>query len=165
LEYIKFEYPNLELHLILGTDTFHDIVHKKWKDSDRLLNSHTIHVIARKSEEKGSRERLKHNLTFPDPILHNVFHHKVHYLSSISSTKIRSLVPPIIDIWPLNVHNELLKSVDSSVYEYIRAHHLFGFTESFYCKRTQWAVFRSLCCLCVLTRLCQEVCLICMKVV
>lgn len=35
LDMIKLHYPKLEIHLVLGGDTYNDLIHKKWKESDR----------------------------------------------------------------------------------------------------------------------------------
>lgn len=36
LDFIRLRYPNLGLHLVLGTDTFNDLAGGKWKSSDRF---------------------------------------------------------------------------------------------------------------------------------
>lgn len=37
LDYIRTVHPNVELHLILGGDTFNDLVNGKWKEAKRLV--------------------------------------------------------------------------------------------------------------------------------
>jgi len=135
-DYIKLYYPKLEIHLILGSDTYNDLHHKKWKESNRLLNEGTIHVISRRVNEADSPHT--HSTIFPDPILRNIYHHKVHTLGSVSSTKIRAMLPSHIDIWPWT--DELKQALHPAVYRYLKDNRLFKFDEAFFCTRIQWSV-------------------------
>lgn len=38
LDMIRLTYPKLEFHLVLGGDTYNDLIHKKWKESDRYVD-------------------------------------------------------------------------------------------------------------------------------
>ena len=42
LDYIHDQCPGLDLHLVLGTDTYKDLTARKWKQSDRSVKSTTF---------------------------------------------------------------------------------------------------------------------------
>ena len=99
-----------------------------------------MHVINRMSERNSKEKPLTHSYSFPDPIQRNVFHHKVHTLSSISSTRVRTLTPALLYVWPFDSGDELQESVHPAVLNYMRKHRLYGFTASYSSNRIQWSV-------------------------
>lgn len=104
LAYIKAhpdEFPGCnvnDISLMLGGDTYHDLIDGKWKDTEKLIDQcHHIHVFERNHASLRGTSNPKfifHNNAITDPLV-----------QSISSTRIRQnlekgqagLVPDVLD--------------------------------------------------------------------
>eukprot|EP01032_Pedospumella_encystans_P018656 gene18656-21228_t len=116
LDFILGHCPEIKPQLVLGTDTYKDLIAGKWKQSDRILSMVTLHVISRQGVETSP------SATAPPPSAH-VVHHHVPWLTEVSSSQVRAIYSTSIE-HPEN--NALLKDLlDPRVLEYIRAHHLY----------------------------------------
>eukprot|EP01038_Epipyxis_sp_PR26KG_P011043 gene11043-14827_t len=139
---IKTAFPDVEIHFIVGTDTYNDIRAKKWKESDKFLNLVYIHVITRKgirlieqtTNEDAESESLVDSISHPTD--KRVFFHEIPWLLEVSSTVVRTAKPAIIPYWPFNMFDKLRVVLHPKVYAYLRAHKLFGFADNLIYKFT-----------------------------
>ena len=88
LEYVNALYPNVEWNLILGTDTYKDLVGGKWKRADDIMNLAKLHVFCR---ENPAEMKL---LSCPSNA--EVAMYQIPGLVDISSTNVRNRCAPII---------------------------------------------------------------------
>ena len=88
LEYVNALYPNIEWNLILGTDTYRDLIGGKWKRADEILQIAKLHVFCR---ENPAEMKL---LSPPSSAKVTMYH--IPGLVNVSSTNVRSRSPPII---------------------------------------------------------------------
>jgi nicotinic acid mononucleotide adenylyltransferase len=92
LDYIREQCPGLDLHLVLGTDTYKDLIARKWKQSERILNTATVHAISRLGVETTGIEVVSEIcLISIDTVKVKVVHHKVPWLAEVSSSLVRSI--------------------------------------------------------------------------
>eukprot|EP01032_Pedospumella_encystans_P018580 gene18580-21145_t len=116
LDFILGHCPEIKPHFVLGTDTFTDLIAGKWKQSDRILNMVTLHVISRQGVDSSP------STTAPPPATH-VVHHHVPWLTEVSSSQVRAVYSASSEH---PEKNALLKDLlDPRVVEYIREHHLY----------------------------------------
>mmetsp|Transcript_7540 Transcript_7540/g.10674 ORF Transcript_7540/g.10674 Transcript_7540/m.10674 type:complete len:299 (+) Transcript_7540:43-939(+) len=148
LDFISLAYGgSLELHLVLGSDTYSDLANFKWKESARILSTvRQVHVINRALCLPVDNTQKSNNLEFK---FNNnpentpaVLQHHVPWLSSISSTHVRSLKPFPLSIWPFtSLFDQLYRCVHPEVYSYMKKHRLYGFSNCFWASKVQpWNV-------------------------
>lgn len=144
LDFILSHFPTLQLQLVLGTDTFRDLIAGKWKQSDRcdispihilpfrilkhaffnfdlcfrILTMVTLHVI--------SRQGVEASVSGTPPTQARVFHHHVPWLTEVSSSQIRGLYAASVE---RGEQSALLEDLlDPPVLEYIKANNLYSAT-------------------------------------
>jgi hypothetical protein len=89
-------------------------------------------------EEEVTHESLLDN--YRDLVYPNVYHHQVPWLADVSSTRVRQLSPSLLPVWPFQLYDEVFRAVHPEVYRYMKSHRLYGFSESYYLRRTQWSM-------------------------
>ncbi|OQS05651.1 hypothetical protein THRCLA_02250 [Thraustotheca clavata] len=109
IEYLKENHPSIEFHLLLGADTFNDLVQGKWKGGLSLLDAVHIVVISREGIEIDQKTNVKDKATF------------VHVLTldDSSSTAARSATTDY----------ELNRLLLPQVIAYIKKHKLYQFAK------------------------------------
>ena len=88
LEYVMAVYPGMEWNLVLGTDTYSDILGGKWKRAEDILKQANLHVFCR---QNPSDMKL-----INAPEYARVSLYQIPGLIEVSSTNIRNRCPPII---------------------------------------------------------------------
>lgn len=86
LEYFWKTYPDFKFHLVLGSDTFDDVLNNKWKQSSRIL-AIPIEVISRKDVVAVNLNKISSS--------ENITVHKVDCLSEVSSSAVRGATIPL----------------------------------------------------------------------
>ena len=128
LNYIKARtsHVDIDLHLVLSSETYNDLVTGKWKLSQEVVNMVTLQVI--------SREGFK--LT-DSPTVHNIrktFHSHVPMgVSGVSSTAIRDYDLSILEFFGVYTRRDL----DPKVFAFIRRRGLYFFEHEKTTTRTR----------------------------
>ncbi|OQR90340.1 hypothetical protein ACHHYP_18016 [Achlya hypogyna] len=107
VHYLKQQHPDVEFDMLLGADTFNDLVQGKWKGGLSLLDAVGIVVISREGIALESAHVAADRVTF----VH------VPILDDSSSTQARSATDP----------EELRRLLFPQVLAYIQAHGLYQF--------------------------------------
>lgn len=106
--------PDVEIHLVLGKDTFRDLINRKWKDSDRLLRSVFLEVFY--------REGVDLQLTDEQTATYKVSEHRIldlpGELLNVCSTRVREYFHDGQD----DLAEQMLHP---AVFAYIREHGLY----------------------------------------
>ncbi|KAI9912512.1 hypothetical protein PsorP6_005594 [Peronosclerospora sorghi] len=104
------KYPNMNFTILLGGDTYADLLAGKWKRGDELMQLVKLLVVDRKgvespwrTEQAGPADRVRY-LNLPE-------------LSDVSSTIVRATADM----------NELQTYLDENVLDYIVQHQLYAF--------------------------------------
>lgn len=106
LRNIKHEYEDSKIYLIIGDDLLEYF--DKWKNVDEILSNYNLIVIMRNNIDASVYQKYKnYNLIVTSKISEN----------EISSTIVRSMVS--------NNNDEVLKCIDSKVYDYIKRNNLY----------------------------------------
>lgn len=118
IRYIKSVDPEIKLHLVLGADTFSDLMQGKWKESDSVLKEVSLEVFNR----QGTTTDLQ---TFQDDNRPNssIRFHSSSTLDNVSSTAIRNALSAI------PVPTDLSASqlgLEPGVFDYIRLNNLYA---------------------------------------
>lgn len=125
-------------HLVLGGDSYNDLIARKWKESDRLLSMVRIEVISRAGVEDKSPEGLG-DIDSPQETK-RIFHRSIPWLTDISSSKVRSMRPFLFSVWPLILYEDLYNSLHPKVYHYIKRNRLYMFSPAYFARRTLFGV-------------------------
>jgi len=121
LRYMKQMNSQIELHLVLGTDTFNDLSGGKWKEGPAIFEMVTLHVINRPGIALVDQKYINQG---------NVFLYAMNTTRVVSSTEIRESNP--YPFWPLcSFENEKLKDqLHPKVYQFIKENKLYCFAEN-----------------------------------
>eukprot|EP00428_Durinskia_dybowskii_P068785 CAMPEP_0170412896 /NCGR_PEP_ID=MMETSP0117_2-20130122/31225_1 /TAXON_ID=400756 /ORGANISM="Durinskia baltica, Strain CSIRO CS-38" /LENGTH=307 /DNA_ID=CAMNT_0010670641 /DNA_START=270 /DNA_END=1193 /DNA_ORIENTATION=- len=155
LDYIFEMVPGIVLQLVLGTDTYKDLITRKWKQADRILKMVTVHAISRLGIEttgveistdkclisiNAAKKGMEGENGEREDVNVKVVHHKVPWLTEVSSSLVRRISASIgIDLSCLVNKKEIeelspsegdaaMKDLlDDRVLKYIKQHHLYGY--------------------------------------
>lgn len=149
VRFIKSTYENIELHLILGTDTCHDLLRGKWRESEAIVKEVILEIVSRPGCDNE-------NLAFESLPLYpmaRISFHKVKQLGNVSSTAVRGYEPT--DLFDWNVpdylescfgqgENIAKESLAEPVYNYIRDNHLYYYSPQRVAERKKLKCQRSI---------------------
>ena len=109
--------PEINLHLVLGADTFSDLMQGKWKESESVLNEVSLEVFNRQGVSADLQALLQQTSRSNFIRVHNSV-----TLDNVSSTAIRaalSTVPIPDDLSAARL------GLEPDVFNYIRSNHLY----------------------------------------
>jgi len=121
LNYIKAHTSHLDidLHLVLSSETYNDLVTNKWKLSQDIVNMVTLQVISREGFELTDRPTVQN--------IRSSLHRDVPMVgvSGVSSTSIRDYDLSILEFFGVYRRSDL----DPKVFDYIRRRRLYFFEQ------------------------------------
>ena len=117
LNYIKANTAslNLDLHLILSSETYNDLVRGKWKRSQDIINIVKLQVLLRKGYPLTDQPTVQN--------IKQTYHSNVSIPEGVSSTAIRNYDLTLLEFFGIFNRSDL----DPSVFDYIRTKRLFFF--------------------------------------
>jgi nicotinic acid mononucleotide adenylyltransferase len=135
LNYLKLFYSNLDLNLILGSDTAVDLLSGKWKDCLLIFNMATLHIVDRSGIEKSYDKCPLYSEA-------KIVIHLFPTLGDISSTSIRN-----INLINRNKRNIFFNSdvIHPDVYKYICENNLYFESEESNNLRFRWLIVTFIC--------------------
>jgi len=105
---------NLDIHLVLSTETYNDLVNGKWKQSQDIVNTVQLEVLKRKGYQLTNK-----------PVVKNIrmIYHDLE-ISEVSSTLVRNYELTLLDFFGIS-DNELQTYLDPSAYNFIKKKKLY----------------------------------------
>ena len=117
IRHIKSIEPDINIHLVLGSDTFSDLVQGKWKESVAVLNEVSFEVFSRQGVSADLQELLQETNRSQYIRIHNSA-----TLDNVSSTAIRAALSarPVPDDL-----SAVRLGLEPAVFDYIKSNHLY----------------------------------------
>jgi|LauGreSBDMM110SN_4_FD.fasta_scaffold06066_2 nicotinic acid mononucleotide adenylyltransferase len=109
---------NLDLHLVLSTETYNDLVNGKWKQSQDIVNTVQLEVLKRQGYQLCDK-----------PVVQNIrmIYHDLE-ITEVSSTLVRNYEMTLLDFFGIS-DNELQAYLDPSAYGFIKKERLYFFSQ------------------------------------
>eukprot|EP01041_Mallomonas_annulata_P003542 gene3542-7047_t len=152
LLYLKALYKDVQFTLILGTDTYNDLIARKWKRSEEIMSMVGVLVVARPGCVRGEHHHHHHHTpntleatstqTQTHTHTHSVIYVEIPDIPDISSTTVSSRDP-----YQGGSETFFAQALHPAVWDYIRTHRLYGYSPEATVRRHKHLV---VCCVCTL---------------